>query len=172
MSKIIYKNYSEEEALELVKKRYENIEGKLPFTIPLLEVSTEFRLTFEVMKKKSYPDWVIYMAIVNTVINYRINHSDFKHTSPKEDYEQWKKYSHKIETKDDLTVPISEFTEYNLEFAIDLYTMSFLKGQGYELRRATPNIKRLRKFAEEYYKMFKFDIPHKKWFSFQKDSTK
>jgi len=171
MSKIIYKNYTEEQALDLVKKRYENMTGKLPITLVLLNKSLEFRRVFKEMKKKSYPDWAIYMAIINTVINYRMNNSSFKHISPEEDFKMWKQYFNKIETKEDLEVPDSEFTEKNLDFAIDLYVMSFLKGQGYEMRRITPNIKKLRIYAEENYKMFKYDIPHKKWFSFQKDDN-
>lgn len=167
MTKIIYKNYTEEEALDLVKKRYENMEGKFPVTLELLEHNKDFHQVFNTMSKKGYPDWAIYMAIVNTIINYKINNSFPKPNSPSEQYDLWKKHMNNVEKVSDLTVPVEEFTENKLEMAIDLYVMSFLKGRGYEFRRATPNVRKLRKYAEEKYDIFKYDIPHKKWFKFQ-----
>ena len=86
------------------------------------------------MKSKGYPDWAVYMAVMNTVINYRINHSDARPQTPEEHYNFWKKHMDSIESKSDLVVPLDEFTETKLEQAIDMYAMSFLKGQGYEFR--------------------------------------
>lgn len=168
MSKTIFKNYTEEEALELVRKRYKNMNGKLSFTIQRLEKESAFKKTFQKMKSKSYPDWAVYMAIMNAVINYRINHSDTKPQSPEEHYSFWKKHLENAESESDFVVPLEELTEKKLEMAIDLFVMSFLKGQGYELRRRTPNIKRLREYAEKRYKMFEYDVPHEQWFNFEK----
>ena len=127
--------------------------------------------TFMDIGGAAYPDWAIYMAILNVVHNYRINNSEFQPRSAEDYHKLWMKYMNEVETADDLVVPLEEFSEDKLEFAIDMYVMAFLKGQGYEFRRATPNVHRLRKFAEEKYKMFEYDIPHSTLFSFEEKSS-
>ena len=47
MSKTIFKNYTEDEALKLASKRYENMSGKIPFTIKRLEKESTFKETFQ-----------------------------------------------------------------------------------------------------------------------------
>lgn len=169
MSKVIFKTYTIEEALKLAKIRYEKMAGRLPLTIQKLDKDQHFQGVFNNLKSKRYPDWAIYMAIVNIVINYRIQNSPKISNTPEEYSGLWKIFMDKVETSVDIEVPLEKFNEKEIEFAIDLFLMSFLKGQGYEMRRATPNIARLRKFAEETYKVFEYDVPHDRWFSFEKE---
>ncbi len=166
--KAIYKDFDEKKALSLIRVRYQRMEGKITFTIKRLERSGEFRKVFSKMRSKGYPDWVLYMTILNTVINYRINNLPKKPQSTEEHAKIFFKYLDQEEKRTDQVVPVNEFTEEKLEMAIDLFIMSFLKGEGYEFRRATPNIKAVRKFAEEKYRIFDYDLPHNKWFNFEK----
>lgn len=170
MSNVIFKTYTVEEALKLAKIRYEKMAGRLPLTIQKLDKDQHFQDVFNNLKSKKYPDWAIYMAIMNIVINYRIQNSPKTSNTPEEYNRLWKLFMDKVETSADIDVPLEKFNEKEIEFAMDLFLMSFLKGQGYEMRRATPNIARLRKFAEETYKVFEYDVPHARWFTFEKEA--
>jgi hypothetical protein len=165
--KTIYKNYTEKDALDLVENRYKNMKGKLVLTIQRLSEEKDFEAVFNKLKSKGYPDWAIYMAVMNLVYNFRINRLQSDFSTPQEYHALWQEFLSRPEKETDLEVPVSEFTEEKLEFAIDMYVTSFLKGQGYEFRKEAPNIKKLRKFAEEKYKIFEQDVEHEKWFSFE-----
>ena len=146
------------------------MEGKFPNTIARLNKSREFEKIFRSLKKKNYPDWVIYMALINLTINYRVNTSlkDSPNKTPIDFKNLFIALMKKQETKDDLEVPLEEFIEEKIEFAISSNILSFLKGEGYVFRRATPNFKALRRLAETKFEYFKHDTPHKKWFNFEK----
>lgn len=158
------------ESIELVKIRYEKMHGKYPFTISRLNKSVAFKDLFLKLKKKDYPDWVIYMAISNSIINYRVNINlkNKPNISPEAYHAMFIEHMNRPESENDTEVPESEFTEEKIEFAIEANIMSFFKGEGYVFRRATPNYKALRRLAEQKYNYFGFDAPHAKWFSFEK----
>lgn len=158
------------ESEKLIKTRYQRMGGKFTHTIERLGKHIDFEKTFKRLKKKKYPDWVIYMAIVNLAINYRVNASlkDKPNKNPYDFRDMFIELMNRKETDDDLEVPLSEFTEEKIEIAIETNIISFLKGEGYEIRRTTPNIKALRRLAETKFEYFKHDTPHKKWFDFEK----
>lgn len=157
---------------DLVSKRYERMEGKIPFTIRKYDKDPSFEATFLLLKKKGYPDWAIYMALMNMSVNFRLQKLQKQGLKdPKLLNDSFKVIMNEIEKEED-ALPEDELTEQKIEWAIDLTVMSFLKGEGFEIRRATPNIKALRAFAENELDFFKYDLPHKKWFSFEKDYEK
>ncbi len=162
-----------EKMLDLVSKRYERMEGKIPFTIKMLNKSEDFKKSFLSLKKKGYPDWAIYMAVLNININLKLRELQKQGVR---DIPSLNKARNEIfnenENEGDKIFPDNEYSEKEMEFSIDLTIMSFLKAEGFEMRRATPNIKALRQFAEDKLDFFKYDLPHKKWFSFEKNYEK
>jgi len=160
---------SKDQLENLAKIRYEKMSGKLPFTINCLEKNPTFKETFLKMKKKNYPDWVIYMAILNISMSHRIRILQKKGLSDPQILNQATQLiGNEVELESE-ALGIDDVSEKELEFAIDLFVMSFLRAEGFESRRRTPNIKALRQFAEKELDFFKYDYPHKKWFSFEKN---
>ena len=152
----------------LAAKRYERMLGKIPYTILRCEQNDKFKSVFFILKKKNYPDWAIYMALLNMSINFRLHRlQNNGQKDPKLLRTAFAAMIEKPETTEE-SLPDSELTESQIEMAIDLIIMSFLNGEGFESRRVTPNIKALRKFAEEELDFFKYDSPHEKWFSFER----
>lgn len=156
--------YTRAEARARIKGRYENMEGRLPFTLQRLDTNSEFKATFFKLKAKGYADWVVYMAIVNTILNYRSHAEGY---GPEEMIKYQKTVLNGTEKETDLPVPAEEFTEKKMEFAIELGMMSSLKMFGYAFRKRRPNLPAIRKFMTERYGYFEEDCPHKKWFSFE-----
>jgi len=158
-----YKIFDKKEELELVKNRYKNLNGKIPFTIKRLNSSSWFKTEILSKLRKKYPDWIIYSAIWSLTYNYRANLD--KNTS----LDDWKKKIMEkiweVEKEDDKEVPIKEYNLKNIHRMIDLNVLAYLKGKGFEIRRLTPNIEKIKKFVSKRYKYFILDIKHKEWFS-------
>ncbi len=153
-----YTNLTKEDHLELIKKRYDKVKDSIPLTVARLNKDKQF--------KKIYPDWLLYSAITQIAINYRVNYklSGLDHTF--EDFNKYfKYYMNQKETKYDIEVPLSEFTEIKfIEGIISSIIISFLHNEGFEVRRRTPNMVSLKKFAIEELDYIKYDIPHDQWF--------
>ena len=158
--------------LDLVSKRYARMEGKIPYTIKKLSNDENFKKTFMNLKKKNYPDWAIYMSLLNISVNLRLLTLQKNGLRDLDAVQKafWR-ITNEVEQSTD-SVPVSEVTEEKIEMALDLIIGSFLKGEGFESRRATPNIKSLREFAEKELDFFQYDLPHKKWFTFEKNYAK
>ncbi len=163
-----YKDLSKQEARQLATNRYERMKGKFPFSVAKLETCEDFISTFKGLKAKNYPDWLIYMCVCNEIVSHRLNY-DPKHRDIQ--IEQWSGVMRKAydegEAEDDMEVPCSLFTDEQMEQAIDRAISSFLMQQGYEIRRRTPNLKKLRQLAISKYNYFGVDAPHDKMFSFE-----
>lgn len=168
-----YVKPNKEKMLGLVSKRYKRMKGKIPFTIKMLNKSESFKKSFLKLKRKGYPDWAIYMAVLNLNINLKLLELQKQGVRdiPSLNKARSEIFNEK-EKEEDKVFPDNEYSEKKIEFAIDLTTMSFLKAEGFEMRRETPNIKALRQFAEDELDFLKYDLPHKKWFSFEKNYEK
>jgi len=158
-----YKIFDKEEELKLVKNRYKNLEGKIPFTIKRLNSSSWFKTEILPKLRKKYPDWIIYSGIWSLTYNYRTN---LDKNAP---YDDWKKRimekMREVEKEDDIEVPIKEYNLENIHRMIDFNVLAYLKGKGFEIRRLTPNIEKIKEFVSKRYKYFALDIKHKDWFS-------
>lgn len=152
--------YSTEGVLEALRKRYKLSVIPIKHTIKWLSNQVVFQDTLEKLRNDGWLDWHVLTAVGLLVINYRLNEKiDFQSNS--EEYnKQFLIYTKNPEDKNDIPIPLEEFSEENLRFHLWVSMVSTIKGLGLELHQTTPNFDVLSDFLGVRYKYWEDDIEH------------
>lgn len=97
-----------------------NIEGRLSMkkvtriTLPILLASTEFGASMQALRDEGWLDWHIYLALVNTVMNYKLNRMDLNR-DPNQMMQDGEKYYRMEESEWYIEIPIEAVSKENLQ---------------------------------------------------------
>lgn len=155
----IHHRYNETEALAAIRRRYEAVLRFIPAQIEKLQADPEFRAHCQSYYARGYKDWVILMAIMNCMMNWRLNYRGI-------DVRDVAKFSpEKIgEELNDDTHPTWRFLGEDMERQIDGHGVLVLPTYGFEMRRSDFKPAVIEKFLRERMNHFALDLPHKPLF--------
>ncbi len=109
----IASQYNEAESLK-------NIEGRLSMTkvtrltLPILLASAEFRINVQALRDEGWLDWHIFLALINTVMNYKLHRMDLN-KDPKRMMEDGDKYYKMEEAEWYIEIPLEAVSKDNLK---------------------------------------------------------
>lgn len=152
--------YTPETSKEWISNRYRRLIIPIKYTIERLKRETPFKNTVKSLKENGWKDWHILAAINGAVLNYRVQKSN----NIQEFKQEYLKLINVPETKESLSVPLSEFTEKKLRFHIQNNMLSFLNVLKLEIKQNTPDIDAINHFLANRYNYWSDDIEHDSFF--------
>lgn len=153
-------NYSQEDANEALKNRYEIAPKPIRFTLLNLLTDSECKKTVSELKADGWLDWHILTAIALATVNYRVN----KQLHPSQGKEEYQRlFMDTLYQEEDVTlepVPLSLFSKENLKFHLNSSMLSTLKGMGFDIHQPTPDFNAISDFLSQRYNYWTDDIEH------------
>ena len=150
--------YSRSKAEALIGYRYENFNGNLRITAPMLASSGEFQATVKTLREDGWLDWHILTAILNITMNFRFPAS--QSLPAPERIKQIEQEALRQESPDWEPVPTSLFTLDNMRESRHLSLIPLLQRWGLECRQITPDIPAIEHLLASRYGYWSDDIPH------------
>lgn len=164
-------NYSEEDAREHAKNRYERLSGMMEVIWPKIIMSEPHKEFFERLHNDGYLDWHISLIACNVVSNYIVQVELGLNPKNKESATLMQKttYSlfdgemdHLLNSFNIERTPISDF---EMQRKISFLTIMKTWRIGPTRPLETPNFDAVKKFLIARYKIFEVDAPHKPLFT-------
>ncbi|WP_179334875.1 hypothetical protein [Winogradskyella costae] len=151
------KTYSKEENLTYIKKRLA-FTAPLEITLEKLKNNDDFILIINEFRE-NWSDWHIYLAIVNIVINYKLQKIGLKLDNPDKPHEFQKKYleySRKKESEWMIELPMGIFSKENIEnYMLRTGVVSVLPSYGLQNFSCTPNLVAIKDLLIERFNFLK-----------------
>lgn len=114
----IARQYNEAEALRNITGRL-GIKNTTRLTLPILLASPEFLEGVDALRSEGWLDWHIYLALINTVMNYKLNHLGLNR-DPKRMMEDAKANWMKDESEWYIEIPLSAVTKERLRQFLEI----------------------------------------------------
>ena len=155
--------YSREKAEEFIQNRYENAIRPIRLTLPRLNSDPRVRSLLKKMHEEGLRDWQILNIIASIVTNFRVSQETGSSDELSAKFEKW---MFRDEEPGDPLVPISLFTDKQLELVKNFAFMANLQPWGLVPNVQTPDFAAIRRFLDVRYRNSVDDVPHKRCFSF------
>ncbi len=152
--------YSKEIAKEYLRSRYSNVIPPIEFTLKRLMTNQQFISTLNKLRSEGWLDWHILAAICTITVNYRVNSQIKPCMDVVEINKLFKYYLFKPESESDSKVPISEFTEENIQMSFKGNMLSTMKLLGLECHQMTPDFDGIEHFLRHRCNYWDDDIEH------------
>jgi hypothetical protein len=156
--------FDEADELRQVRQRYENVHRWFPHTLQRLGASPEFRTVYFCCREAGLLDWHILSGIASISWNYRLDHAQKtgrqRFASPQHARTAARKILFRTEAACDVEVPVSEFTVEAIQMFLDLSIVDYLQKKGFVVKRATPNLRMIRRFADQRFRFMTLDVGH------------
>lgn len=151
--------YSEQEQLDVIRRRYENSVRPIRLTLDKLAQRDHFIELVDKLRSDGWKDWHILMALANLVVNYRV----VKSVSPSSldsAQEVTLEYMNREEDENSIPIPLDLVTEENLRRRMKTGMLASLRGLGHEINIATPPFEAVSEFLGERYNYWDLDVKH------------
>lgn len=158
--------YSRIKAETFLKNRYSHSLAPIRYTLNRLLKSAEFESTIKNLRKEGWLDWHPLASICNVAVTYRARQHLQASATSEVEKELYLKIFNKSERKDSPPIPIQEFTENKLRFALRFSMISTIRILDLELRQRTPDFKAIEHFLQHRYNYWTDDIDHADPFRF------
>ena len=150
--------YSDEQASQFLRTRYEKFAQALRITVVALSCSEEFRPTVRALRTDGWLDWHILTAIANVVMNYRFPLSS---TRPSEEFlREMVRSTSGPESATAPPVPVSQFTLERLENLRQTAMLSLLRHWDLECHQSTPDLPAIERLLAARYGYWDEDVSH------------
>jgi hypothetical protein len=153
--------YSREKALDAIQARYDHCAAVTRHTLPRIMAIPEIRILFRQLAEEGRPEWIILMALANTVMNYRMRKIRRPLTAMPD--EQWKARAflemHREEQPGDPSPSPAEIIE---TFPMQLRFVAATVAQfwGLQINQKTPDFDAIAALLKARYKYWEDDIDH------------
>jgi hypothetical protein len=157
--------YTREDALALIRTRYKNLAPVVRLTVPRLAADDGFMAIARRLRDEGWRDWHLLTAIANHVANKRFAWEGLRLDRPTLDTRQRvMALAHRPERHKDPQVPVGEFTEKTMRFALRTAALSTLRGLDLDYRRDTPDFGAIFDFLGRRYGYWSDDVEHADFF--------
>lgn len=156
----LHSRFNERDAMRFVRNRYRNCYEKIRKQVGELQKDIEFRRRCQGYYNEGYRDWVILVAVLNCMMNWRGRELglDISRTSDQ------KRFVELTEQLQETVYPPERFMGEDMELHIRTHAGNALPTYGFQLRRRDINPMVVEKFMRERMRYFDFDLPHKSLF--------
>jgi hypothetical protein len=152
-------NYSKDTANTMIARRYEKCLSGLSLILPRLRASEDFMRTVGRLRKKGWLDWHVLVAVLNTVVNHRMEARQPEWASdPGKEARPEEVMAPDPEI--DGAFPVSMLSEKHITKMLDLSKAATLRGLGLELRQAVPDFPAIDDFLANRYHYWDDDVEH------------
>jgi len=154
-------DYTDEEARDLLTKRYARGVVPIRLTLKRLAADKGFMAIVRKLRQEGWKDWHLITAISQIVLNARV-HSIVGDAqfNPLLMTNLFQELSTKEESKSDPIIPTSFLTEEAMRNAVSLSQASTLAGHGLQIKQHTPNFHAIDEFMRARYNYWNEDIEH------------
>ncbi len=152
-------NYSKDTANAAIARRYEKCLSGLSLILPRLRASEDFMTTVGRLREKGWLDWHVLTAILNIVVNHRMNAG---HPEWASDPGKQARVEELMGPRPEMDggFPISMLSEELMTQMLDGTKIVTLRGSGLELRQSTPDFGAIDDFLASRYHYWDDDIEH------------
>jgi hypothetical protein len=158
-------DYSKNESLAVVRKRYRKLPPLVRRTLPRLLADETVRRDLQLLKGEGWKDWHLLLAIENVRFNYWINSTpELREKINRGDKEALMKSRGVEEGDEDPVIPSEEFKIENLKQSLRVSQLSTLSGLGLGVSQQTPNLEGVDRLLRRFH-YWDDDVPHPDIFS-------
>ncbi|MBA7514088.1 hypothetical protein ES705_06112 [subsurface metagenome] len=155
LSKFYDKNKSE----MMIKKRYKNCIPSIRLTLKRIIPTENFQKLKKILRSQGWKDWHILLAFFNLVMNYKMMKLGILNNFNSM-IEFGEKYPYQEEDENSIYVPLSEFTEENMNKSLEISMPATLNIYGFSMERKKINIYEIHKFLTEKFNYWIDDTEH------------
>lgn len=153
--------YDRNQSIENIKNRHNNTQKKLNVSLPLWEQHAEFRALIYELRQKGWLDWQILIAVMNHVLNTKVN--DYMRSVAATDEDRRKaafeaEFSRMFKLYENecyMEIPVEWLRTEGFQFNLDKMPIDTLRSFGLQNNMAYPNFTAIRSFLN---KRFNFNI--------------
>jgi hypothetical protein len=157
--------YSKKNAEAILKKRYRIFVIPIRLTLKELGNNEDFMLLVKKLRQEGWLDWHLLSSISNVATSYRFRKILGPYADPKAHKDFFINLMKEPEKETSLSIPISEFSEKNLRFALNVSMVATISNLGLEVRQRTPDLDAIDHFLRNRYNYWTDDIDHENPFS-------
>ena len=155
----LHRRFDEDKALEFIRNRYRHCRDKIAKQVEVLQKDAAFREKCKEYYKRGYKDWVILTAILNCMINYKVQELGL--ILPSEEVRN--KFLELSAMLQNAVYPTKKFLE-DIDLQIGFHSILALNTYGFRPRRKDFNPDVVEKFLRERMRHFDFDLSHEPLF--------
>ena len=158
--------YSREKALEAIRARYERCAAVTRCTLPRVMAVPAIRALLRRLSEEGRPEWIILMALANTVMNHRMRERGRPLASVPD--EQWKvqavREMQKEEKPGDPSPSPAEISDV-LPLQLNLVAATVAQFWGLQINQKTPDLDAIESLLKARYKYWDDDTDHPSYFA-------
>jgi len=158
--------YSQEKALEAIRARYERCAAVTRHTLPRIMTVPATRALIQRLVHEGRPEWIILMALANTVMNHRMLERG-RPPTPVPD-EQWKAQAvlemQREEKPGDPSPSPAEISEV-LPLQLNLVAATVAQFWGLQINQETPDLRAIESLLKARYSYWDDDTDHPSYFA-------
>ena len=153
------KYYDKAKAEESIKARYSKSIPSIRLTFKRIVPTKSFQLLKEKLRSQGWKDWHILLALVNLVMNYRMEKLGITgNIVAMEKFYQ--EYLYEEEKDNAVSIPIEEINEANMKTNLQVSMLGTLKGLGFSLERKLIKREEIADFLADKFNYWEDDIDH------------
>jgi len=157
----LHRRFDQKLTLEQIRNRYRKFGPAIRPQVEELQVDTAFREYCHRLYERGYKDWMILLAIFNTMLNWRLasegaSLASISGPAPIDAHLMLAPWN---------TFPVADFLKPDaLDAQLKVQMFSSMKAYGFELRRSDISMDAVEKFLRERMNHFTIDIEHEPLF--------
>jgi hypothetical protein len=154
--------YDRDEALDMIRRRYELTPKAIPNLLGRLRADAEFAEVVVALRQHGWRDWHILLAVNNAALNDKLRREDVV-TDRAEAERRTQEWIKNFDLDEDRERPIA-FTVDEMQFHRRMTIPLALRGYGLSLHQPTPDFDAIDRFLGERYGYWEDDVEHEDLF--------
>lgn len=164
--------YDRQEALERVRRRYENCTPMVQFTLPRVVDDPEFRTVISDLRGEGWLDWHLLLAMANHVGNERLKwEGNNLSTATEADARRAVRIMQRRERSIDPQIPAAAFSKKALRFSLTNSAMSTAQTMGLQFHQQPPDVAAILAVLGARYGYWTDDVDHEDLFHWSLDQS-
>lgn len=156
----LHRRFDEQKALRQIAERYQGCRGRIPTQVKMLQDDEDFCALCQQYYAMGYKDWMILMAILNCVLNWKLQARGVKLAGANV-AQLMRTQMHEV---NDDSYPVWRFDREMMDLHLQIFHMIALKAYGFDLRRRDYHPKCVERFLRCHMRHFDLDLAHEPMF--------